>query len=131
MRHKLTASYLAILSLMSLGCSITVPQDEVYGTYVASYPFGNETLTLNRDQTFLQQAVINGQAPVTAHGRWVFDSADSRVNFYGSMQVVDGIGHLRSDWRTIGPGLTGSMSVERIWFRVQIGSGGEYPYVKR
>jgi hypothetical protein len=31
--------------LIALGCSFRVSQDGVYGTFVASYPFGTDTLT--------------------------------------------------------------------------------------
>jgi hypothetical protein len=108
---------------------MTVPQQELYGTYSASYPFGKDTLTLNRDGTFVQHVVVNGQTPATVRGRWQFDPRKSRVDFYGSMWLADGTGQLRTDWRTIAPGLTGSLSAERLWGRINIGSG-EYPYIK-
>ena len=119
------------LCVLSVACSLNVRQEDLYGTYTASYPFGKETLTLNRDGTFVQQVAVNGQAPVTAHGRWEFDSNGSRISFYGSMWVDNGFGELRTDWRTITPGLTGSMGAERLWSRITIGSGGQYPYVKQ
>jgi len=131
MDHGLMLVCILALCLINPACSIRVGQEDLYGTYIASYPFGNETLTLERNSTFVQQVAINGQTPVTVQGRWQFDPGESRVSFYGSMWVLDGVGHLRSDWRTITPGLTGSLSAERLWSRVTIGSGGEYPYVKR
>ena len=39
----------------------SVPQDQVYGRYVATYPFGTETLVLNRDGSYEQQFAIEAQ----------------------------------------------------------------------
>jgi hypothetical protein len=48
-------------SVMLIGCSMTVPAEKVYGTYVVSYPFGTETITLNRDGTFSQHVATSEQ----------------------------------------------------------------------
>ena len=110
---------------------MTVPAEKVYGTYVASYPFGTETLTLNRDGTFVQQVHMKNEHPVTVRGSWSFDPKEkSRVDLYGLMFVVDGFSELRSDWRTVKPGLA-SFGVQRRWFKVMMGSAGRYPYVKQ
>jgi hypothetical protein len=113
-----------------MGCSTKVASEKVYGSYVASYPFGTETITLNRDGSVVQLVVINGQPPVTVHGTWEFDPEASRVNFSGLMVVADGFGHLRNDWQTVRAG-TVSRDVELHWFRVVMASGATYPYVKR
>jgi hypothetical protein len=112
-----------------LGCSSSVPVEKVYGSYVASYPFGTETITLNRDGTVVQLVAIKGQPPITVHGTWEFDSGESRVNLSGLMVVVDGFGHLQSDWQTVKAG-TVSRDVELRWFRVVMASAATYPYVK-
>ena len=65
--------------LMLIGCSTTVSSEKVYGTYVASYPFGTATLALNRDGSFSQQVTIKGQAPATAKGSWSFDPIRSKI----------------------------------------------------
>jgi hypothetical protein len=45
--------------------------------------------------------------------------------------VVDnGFGKLRTDWRKVEPGLV-SLPVEMLWFKITIGSGGEFPYLKQ
>jgi hypothetical protein len=69
--------------MMLVACSLTVPADEVYGTYVASYPFGKETITLNRDGTFVQCVVSGQEQPVTVRGKYDFDPKQSQVGLYG------------------------------------------------
>jgi maltose-binding protein MalE len=108
---------------------MTVPVEKVYGTYVASYPFGTETITLNRDGTFVQQVAIRPEQPVTVHGTWDFDAKESRANFYGAMVVTSPFGHLSKDWRTVTGGIV-SLDVEKHWFRFVMGSALPYPYVK-
>lgn len=115
---------------MLTGCALNVPAEKVCGTYVAFYPYGTETITLNSDGTFIQRAAIKQKSPVTVHGRWEFDSGESRVTLHGFMIVDDGFGHLKSDWQTISTGLV-ALSVEMHWFRIVIGSGLPYPYTKQ
>ena len=116
--------------VMSAGCSLSVPAEAVYGSYVASYPFGSETITLNRDGTFVQRVAIKQQQPLTVRGTWDFDPKESRANFYGAVIVADGFDHLRSDWRTPTSGIV-SLDVERHWFRIVMASAATYPYMKQ
>ncbi len=67
---------------------------------------------------------------MTVRGKWDFDPKQSRTNFYGAMIVIDGFDHLKSDWRTVTPGIV-SLDVERHWFRIVMGSASAYPYVKQ
>jgi hypothetical protein len=117
-------------SVITLGCSLTVPTEEVYGTYVRSYPFGTETITLNRDGTFAQRVAIKQEEPVTVRGTWDFDPKESRASFYGALLVTDGFGNLRKDWRTVTTGIV-SLDVERHWFKIVMASAETYPYVKQ
>jgi hypothetical protein len=126
------ARYLLAVSIavMLIGCSINVPLRKVYGTYKASYPFGTETIILNQDGSFAQQVAMKDQAPVTVNGKWDFDAQGSRVNLDGLMIVVDGFGHLRSDWQSVTAG-TASFDIEMHWLRIVMASGATYPYVKQ
>jgi len=119
-----------VVSLLFVGCSMTVPAERVYGTYIASYPFGTETITLNGDGTFVQRVAIRQEQPVTVRGTWEFDPKESRANFHRVMIVTDGFDHLRSDWRTVTTGIV-SLDVERRWFRVLMDSAATYPYIKQ
>jgi hypothetical protein len=120
---------LASLSLLA-GCEMNVRESKVYGTYVASYPYGTETITFNSDHTFIQSVVIEQEKPAVVRGNWEFDSKHSRVSYTRALLVDDGFGGLRPDWRSPTNGWT-SMSVEMHWFRIVIGSGLPFPYVKR
>ena len=113
-----------------IGCAINVPLKKVYGTYKASYPFGTDTITLNRDGSFVQEVVMKGQVPVTLSGKWEFDARGSRVNFDCLMMLEDGFGRLKSDWHTAAPGIA-SLDVEMRWFRIVMASAATHPYVKQ
>ena len=115
---------------MLVGCSMTVPRDEVYGTYVASYPFGTDAMTLKRDGTFVQHIAVEQEQPLTISGKWEFDDNQSRANFYGALTITDGFDHLKDDWRTAPPGIV-SLDVERHWFKMEMGSAATYPYIKQ
>lgn len=120
----------ALAVALSLGCSMTVPPEEVYGTYVAAYPFGAEMLTLYHDGSFVQQVTIENQSPEAVKGSWSFDPPESRVTLTGKMVVINGFDNLKSDWRTDTSGIS-SLDVERHWFKIVIGSARTYPYVKQ
>jgi len=119
-----------VISMLFVGCSTTVATEKVYGTYVASYPFGTDAITLNRDGTFVQRVAIGQEQPVTVHGTWDFDPKESRANFYGALVVADGFDHLRKDWRVPTTGIV-SLDIERRWFKVVMATGSTYPYIKQ
>jgi hypothetical protein len=121
---------LIVIQLTCVGCSMTVSAEHVYGTYVARYPFGIDTITLNRDGSFLQHVAVGREQPASVRGTWEFDPTESRATFYGAIIVADNFDHLRPDWRTPTKGIV-SLDVERHWFRVVMGSASTYPYVKR
>ncbi len=129
--NKLQNSVLLVfLAITIAGCSRGVKRDDVYGTYMASYPFGTETITLKRDGSFVQRVTIENQQPATVQGTWQFDQKESRLTLSGSMVIVDGFDRLRNDWRAIDPGVV-SVDVERHWSKVLMASAAKYPYVKQ
>ena len=115
-----------------IGCSTHVPIEKVYGSYVASFPYGTEILMLNRDGSFVQTVKVNREKPVVARGRWEFDQDgdDSRLTLHGAMVVDDGFGGLRNDWQRPVSALV-APSVEIDWFRVVIASGEVHRYEKQ
>ena len=127
-------SRLVALSLFCTlsGCSTHVPVEKVYGSYILSYPYGTETLTLNRDGTFVQAIAVNREKPVTARGRWEFDEGkeESRLTLHGAMIVDNGFGGLRDDWQRPVAGLV-APSVEIDWLRVVIAYGGAQRFRKQ
>ncbi len=112
------------------GCSTRVSPDQVYGTYVASYPFGTDTLTLNRDGTFVQQVAIENDQHATVKGEWSLDPDGSSANVRGLLSVDDGNGRLNSNWRDP-TSIPTALDVEMHWFKIVMESGAEHPYVKR
>lgn len=123
-------SLILLFAVALAGCSLKIPRDEVYGVYVARYPFGTDSITLNADGTFVQQAHISNSPPVVVHGKWSYGLKDSRVNLYGLMVITDGFGRLRPGWRSIAAGLV-SFDIEKHWFRIEMASASQYPYIKQ
>lgn len=119
-----------LVSLLMFGCSFKVPAGKVYGTYVAAYPFGTDTLTLNRDGSFVETVAIRGEQPRTVKGQWSFDPTASYATFKGVMIVDDGNGHLNDDWQNPSH-VPVDMDVEMHWFRVVMESAADYPYMKQ
>jgi hypothetical protein len=112
------------------GCSYKVPASRVYGTYVASYPFGADTLTLNQDGSFVQTVAIRGKQQQTLKGQWSFDPSLSYAKFNRLLIVDDGNGHLNNDWQIPSPTLV-DMDVEMHWFKIVMESAAAHPYVKQ
>ena len=123
--------FLLLLSCIAsmLGCTRVRP-DAVYGTYVATYPFGRDTLNLRRDGRFDQQIEVDGQGKQSVSGTWQYSQRDGYVEFHHLGCVADGFGKLKDDWRT-DVMETSDQPVERFWLKVTINSGARYPYVKR
>ena len=131
MMHKAQNSVLLLfLAITIAGCSRGVKRDDVYGTYMASYPFGTETITLKRDGTFVQRVTIENHSLATVQGTWQFDQKESRLTLSGSMVIVDGFDKLRNDWRAVDPGVV-SVDVGRHWSKVLMASAAKYPYIKQ
>ena len=118
-----------LLLVAVTGCSRSVPAQQIVGTYIARYPFGNAKLILSGDGTFVQTVSVGQQSPAVAHGSWQFDARRSKITLRGAMPVVDGSGHLQTDWRTTDE--LPEQPVERVWFKIEIESSNDYPYVKQ
>jgi hypothetical protein len=130
MRFRLIIFVVAGALGMLTGCAMNVPIEKIYGVYVVTYPYGTETLTLNTDGTFAQRVIIHDETQLTVRGQWEFDPNDSRVTLHRAIIVDDGFGHLRADWKKESSGLV-ALSVEMHWFRIIMGSGLSYPYLKQ
>jgi hypothetical protein len=118
-----------LVPMMLTGCATRVPAERVYGTYVASYPFGTSTLALNRDGGFVQSVTIGSEIPVTVRGSWSFDAVRSKLALRGAMNIVDGFGHLSGDWRATGD--FPAIPVEVLWLRINIETSEGSPYIKQ
>lgn len=122
---------LVLLFLFELsGCSAGVSPNQVCGTYVASYPFGTEIISLNQNGSFTQIITVKNDPPVTTRGKWSFDPHTSSVTFDGLKIVDDGTGHPVSNWRT-GTAMLVTKDVEMRWFKVVMETAASYPYIRR
>jgi hypothetical protein len=125
-------SYIGVFatSLLIFGCSFKVPVDEVYGTYVATYPFGTDTLTLDRNGSFSQRAEIRNEEARTVVGQWTFNPSLSNATFHGLLIVDDGNGNLSNNWRIPSPTLV-NLDVEKHWLKIVMESAAAHPYEKK
>jgi hypothetical protein len=125
-----------VLGLVFTWVPSTLSVENIFGTYVASYPFGTATITLNPDGTFVQRVEVTGDPPpTTAKGRWTFDSDSynkNYVTFYdGYLSVDDGFGRLKSDWRKEQGNSVAVPPIGRAFYKILLNPEGKYPYVKQ
>lgn len=120
-----------MLVVVSSGCSPT-SIEKAYGTYVATYPFGTDTVILNPDGSVVQQIVVtNDSPPAIINGHWRFDSSNGYVTFDVYLSADDGFGKLNSKWRIPHQGSAASLPIEQLFLRTIMGSGAQHPYVKQ
>ena len=112
-----------------LACTRVSPE-VVYGTYLATYPFGRDTLTLARDGHFLQTIEVDGQGKWTLSGTLQYSQRDGYIEFHHLGCVADGFGKLKNDWRPDTMDYS-YQPVRRSWFKVTINSGAPFPYLKQ
>ena len=109
-------------------------RSDLIGVYVASYPTGTETLTLNADGTFLQEVALKepqGSTPVTRTGSWTWDESAQRLRLDNKMPVNDGLGRISPTFQTDPGG--GSYPLERRWWffgQLLLGDQGSAPLWK-
>lgn len=108
MRMSIIITLVVLLfATVFLGCSSKVNYDDVIGSYKVRYPYGTEELQLNKDGTYTQSVLIDGEAKAIANkGRWEFDKNESKVTLINAMLVDDFFGHLRKNYWKIEPGLS-------------------------
>lgn len=140
MAHVYRYLLIAIMFIVP-GCWSSVPSERVYGTYVASYPYGKETLILNADGSYEQRIVVHDLVPILRRGSWSFDPKCGNawsinplertcVVLRDFLAVDNGIGQLKNNWEAEKPGIA-YLGVEVIWFHIVIGSGSDYAHVKQ
>lgn len=134
MKSRSQIGFLVLMATVWLGCSPVVPKNWVPGTYKASYPFGTEVLTLERDGEFTQRIELRGHAPVLVRGKWKLEDDDApylHVTIRGALNITDGFGNLRKNWVHSKDQSGGAHSVSLDWFRVTLDDAAPYPYVKQ
>ena len=133
-RRRLLLAAAAALIVLALGAfPFPVPQSWVYGTYVASYPYGTSTIVLHRNGTFTQRVALKEHVPVEVQGQWHFGRSSyskGSVVFDGSLDVQDGFGHLNRRWRAPNKGLD-ARPLSMMWLRIQMDDSSVYQYIKQ
>lgn len=91
-------------------------RSDLVGVYVAKYPTGTETLTLNPDGTWLQEVRLKeppDSTPVSRMGSWTWDESAQRLRLHTAMPVNDGHGRINPAFQTDPGG--GDYSLARKW----------------
>jgi hypothetical protein len=109
-----------------------VRQGDVYGTYIARYPYGCERLTLKADGEYTQEADINKNPRIIIHkGKWHLGSDHSQVVLEKPLYIQNVAGALERDYMIPLDGVS-APSIHRLfpWSRVRLGSDQKVQYVK-
>jgi hypothetical protein len=117
------------IALGVVGCpfSTSVPEADIIGEHVADYDFGTDTLVILKGGEFRQTLKV-GKESVVQRGRWSIDR-EGKLMLHGWIDVADEFGDLNVGWHKMVRSEV-ALPVERIWFRVVVGSGATVPYRK-
>ena len=122
-----------VLAALFAWCSPHFDRSDLVGVYVAKYPTGTETLTLNADGTFLQEVTLKeppDSTPVTRTGSWTWDESAQYLRLDNGMPVNDGSGDISPTFQT---GSGGDYPLERRWWffgQLLLGDQGSAPLWK-
>lgn len=133
--HKHNIGLLGILIVLSFlvhACTF-VEEKELYGTYIAKYPFGTEKLILNAVGEYIQEVNITGNPKTIIHkGYWRFAPGDEYVELENGLDVISPLGELNKDYNVPVDGLA-LCKIMRFtpWGQIRLQSGfEEVQYVK-
>lgn len=88
-----------LVPLLLLTACTPVKEQDLYGTYLAKYPFGSEKLTLNSNGIYKQEVTITGNSETLEHeGRWRFAAEDNYVELENGLAVQNAFGELSKDY---------------------------------
>ena len=122
------------LSLVCSACMMEIDITEVYGTYVAEYPFGTEKIVLQENGRYSQEVIIKADGKITVQTeQWEYDRQTNRVYLRRCLLVTDGLGALRKDYTVPMEGGC-SLPVERRYFlfgRLRLGPDEGHPRNKQ
>jgi NlpE N-terminal domain len=131
------AAVAGVLSLVAAGLVFFVAllvwglphfeRSDLIGVYVAKYPTGTQTLTLNEDGNFLQEVKLKkppDSAPFTQIGSWTWDESAQRLRMDNCWGVNDGLGNISPTFQTEA-GRCDYPLTRRWWFFGQLLLGDE------
>lgn len=111
-------------------CGKPKSASNLVGNYEADYDVAREKVTLNSDNTFVQEVTLKSTGKVdVSKGPWKYDPKDSYVTFENFMAVLDGFRKLNPNYAHPEPGLT-SEPVDSYFGRIYIGSSEGVLYKK-
>jgi hypothetical protein len=139
----ITSGRLTVVVVVFIGLFVCCKRDittaELYGEYLARYPFGTDKIILSPGGRYVQEVAINGNSDrLVREGHWQFEVPDTplgfgRIRLDGCLRVVDGLGRLREDFKKP---LLCMYPIERDFYfsdRLRLGSDGSagYPHNKK
>lgn len=90
-RYVLKTARLLIAALAVAACTASVSTETLAGQYLCVYRFGVEVLTLDRDGTYVQTALLDGiPEPLVHRGTWKYEN--ETVNLQTPLLVMDEFG---------------------------------------
>jgi hypothetical protein len=123
MRATAAIITLATLALLT-ACSASVQESELYGSYVATFKNGSETVTLQNDGTFRQEVRPDASEAVVNSGTWMHDRSHNEVVLRNCLGVTDGFGRIVQNLAT--QRFVCGLEIGRRWgFLGQLRLGGD------
>ncbi len=122
LKHNI--GFLLIIIMMMPACTPDKEKD-LYGAYIAKYPFATEKVTLNADGTYIQEVSIKGDPKTLTHkGRWRYEPSDKYVELENALDVTEPSGGLRKNYSIPFNGLV-LMKVRRVFPSIRLGTAYE------
>ena len=79
-----------VVVAMLAGCTYSVSEGDLYGTYTLEFPFAHETLVLYENGQYEQTIVVNDPVDTArAVGRWEYSAEYDNILLYHGLVVTD------------------------------------------
>ncbi|MCK5124823.1 MAG: hypothetical protein KAR42_01065 [candidate division Zixibacteria bacterium] len=126
-------SLLLFVSIILLSGCMPVKKEEIYGKYLVEFPFGSQTLKLNRDGTYEQIVIITWNADTTRHnGKWKYSDNYTYILLFNGLSVVDPYCSLRTNYKIPIDGIVVAAPIQYLpWFTISLTTGCEEYYYKQ
>jgi hypothetical protein len=111
--------FLAI-AVALVSCASSIGPEEVVGTYIAEYSYGQEELRLNEDHSYVQRITVKGAPGETTHsGHWTYDSGVGRLSLQDALLLDNNFGKLNPNYKKPSDGIW-VLSVRKSLSRVTL-----------
>ena len=120
----------SVVAFFLSACGRPKSASDLIGNYEADYDVAREKVTLNSDNTFVQEVTLKSTGKVdVSKGPWKYDPADGYVTLENFMAVLDGFRKLNPDYAHPKPGLTAEPADSYLG-RIYIGTSEGVLYKK-